>query len=122
MYLTRILLPIVFVVFASTALAVKSEKTIRPDWNTFTEPEPVAAVNVDPDRDVGDCVVRPDLSMAANSVDPPPSEGWFVVGDRALRASGGTPENTTYPVIRLQPEERDVDEPTVKSQITWCSD
>jgi hypothetical protein len=76
-YLARILLSIVFVVFASTALAVKPEKTLKPDRNAFTESAPVAAVNVDPDRGAGDCVVRPDSSMAANSVDsPPPDEGW----------------------------------------------
>jgi hypothetical protein len=57
MYLTRILSSIVFVVFASTSLAVKPENTLRPgktikqDRCTSTESASVVAVNVDPDRD-----------------------------------------------------------------------
>ncbi len=78
MYFTRVLLSIVFLLFASTALAV-------------------------------------------NSVEAPHGgTGGIEVDDvlNTVRPSGGTPEDTTYPIIQLRPEERDVDAPTVKSQIT----
>jgi hypothetical protein len=141
MYLTRILLSIVFVLFASTALAVEPEKTIMPnkddkggERSTSTESAPVAAVNVDPDRDAGDCVARPNKLKEEEVYKTVDENGNVVFVDEPIpgippgeRMRGGHGEldrdsNRGYPAGRTNYESMrialDRQQADVRSQIT----